>query len=490
MKVILTAEFKHETNRYAPGVTDMELYTQRNAVFGEQAVRHRFAGAKNETTGFLDFFADKEEYRIVPVLAMNAAPGPAVAQDVWEMVKDRLVEAVDQTPKVDGLLLSLHGAMVTEAFEDGEGELLAVLRQKVGPEVPIITTLDLHANVTRKMIDHADGFFPFDYYPHTDMYETGLRAAKCMFRTLEGQIRPVLRWSKLDMMLPYMPTEHPVFSGFLSQAQGLRDSGGLIEVSICHGFFASDIFEQGTAVLAVADEDAALAQRTADSLGKQIFDARKQLHRSFYTPQEAVALAMNSAVHPVVLADVADNPGSGGSADATGLLRTLIEMDAQDVAVAVIYDPQTVEAAQKAGVGSRLRVSIGGKTVPESTGGPVECEAYVKAITDGRFRNRDKMCQGLLVNFGKCAVLCVGTIQVIVCSCRAQPWDLEIYRHCGIAPQDMQILMVKSAAHFRASFSTVSERILDVEAPALAPQSPRMLPLARCRRPIYPMDDL
>ena len=490
MKTILIAEFRHETNRYAPGVTDMQIYAQRNAVFGEEAVRARFAGAKNEMTGFMDFFREKEQYRIVPVLAMNAAPGAPVEQGVWQLVKDKLLEAIRAQTKVDALLLCLHGAMVTEQYEDGEGELLEALREQVGPDVPIIATLDLHANITQKMVRCADAFFPYDYYPHTDMYEAGLRAAACTYKTLEGLVRPVMACKKLDLILPYMPTACEAFAPFLEKAQSMRDQGAVIDVTVCHGFFASDIYEQGVAVLAVTNADASLAQNIADALGQEIFAARKQLHRTFYEPQEAVEIAQSSTQYPVVLADVADNPGSGGSTDSTLLLRTMIEKNVQDAAVAVICDPQVVEQAQQAGVGSCIRASLGGKVAPEVTGGPICCDAYVKAITDGKFCNRDEMCQGLLVNFGTCALLQVGGIQIIVSSFRTQPWDLEVYRHCGIQPQDMKILMVKSAAHFRASYGKIAAQILDVQAPALAPQEPQMLPLTHSRRPIYPLDDM
>ena len=490
MKTILIAEFRHETNRYSPGITDMEIYTQRNAVFGEDAVRERFAGAKNEMTGFMEYFSSKSNYRIVPVLAMNAAPGGVVDQKVWNLAKDSLLQAIDREEKVDGLLLCLHGAMVTETFEDGEGELLEVLRQKVGANVPIIASLDLHENITGKMVSFADAFFPYDYYPHTDMHEAGLRAAACMYRTLEGEIKPVMAYKKLDLILPYMPTAQETFAPFLAKAQAMRNQGRIIDVTICHGFFASDIYEQGLAVIAVTDGDATLAQEIADDLGKQIFEARKKLRRMFYSAEEAVDIALNSDVYPVVLADVADNPGSGGSTDATVLLRTMIEKNVSDAAVAVICDPETVLQAETAGVGSTIQVQLGGKVAPEVTGGPIACSAYVKAITDGLFRNRDQMCRGLLVNFGKCAVLQIGGIQVIVSSFRTQPWDLEVYRHCGIQPQDMKVLMVKSAAHFRASFGTVATRILDVQTPALAPQNPDMVPLAHSRRPIYPLDDI
>ena len=490
MKTILSCEFKHETSRYIPGVTSFSDYEKRNAVVGEEAVLNRFAGAQNETTGFYDFFRNKDGYQVKSVLAYNAAPGAPVDQKVWQFVADSMVSAIRQTPKVDGLLLSLHGAMVTEQFEDGEGELLKVLREQVGKEIPIIVTLDLHANITQKMVDNADGLYPCDYYPHTDMYENGLRAAECMYRTLEGEIWPVLRWKKLDLIFPTISTAQPVLAGFVRDAQALRNYGKILNVNIGHGFFASDIYEQGACVVAITDRDADLAQKTANDLGDRIFAARKDLTRKFYTAQEAVQEALNSDSFPVVLADVADNPGAGGSTDAPELLRAMIEMDVQDAAAAVICDPEVVKQAISAGVGATIEVSLAGKAAPELTGGPIECTGYVKAITDGWYRNQDKMCKGLLIQLGPTVLLQVGGVDVIVCSYRAQPWDLEVYRHIGISPEKKKILMVKSAVHFRASFERIAAKILDVHAPALAPQMPDMLPLAHSRRPIYPMDDI
>lgn len=182
VKTVILAEFKHETNRYSPGLTDEAAYAARAAYYGEERIRQGYAGAKNEMTGFLNYLDALDEIQVVPVLALNASPGPVVSSRVWVDTRDRLLQAIDAQECVDGILLALHGAMVTEETEDGEGELLACLRQKGGVQVPIITTLDLHANVTQKMVDHADGLFPYDYYPHTDLYESGIRAAKCMMR--------------------------------------------------------------------------------------------------------------------------------------------------------------------------------------------------------------------------------------------------------------------------------------------------------------------
>lgn len=488
MKHVVIAEFKHETNSFTPKITDKQAFKDRNYLFGNEVVE-RFTGVKNETGGFIDFFSDKEDYRLIPSIAFNAQPGGIVAQDVFEIAKDSILKTIKEEPVIDGILLALHGAMVTECCQDGEGELMEALRKVVGPNIPIITSLDLHTNMTEKMVANCDAMFVYDNYPHTDTYEAGVRAAKCMYETLEGKIKPVLRYRKLDIMLPYMPTAEPVMAKFVEEEKLLRKQEGIVNVNICHGFFSADIYEQGMAVVVVADDDKELAQNVANEFGGKIWNARKELRRNFYTIDGAIDEALSTEEGPYVFADVADNPGAGASCDGTHMLRRLIERKVKNVAVAVICDPEVVEQAEKAGVGEIIHVNLGGKMCPEISGDPIECDAYVKAITDGKFYNRDYL-KGVLTLLGKTAVLDIDGISVIVSSIRTQPWDLEVYRSNGIVPQDAKILMVKSTIHFRASYSTIAHKILDVELPGLAPQSPEMLTYKNSRRPIYPLDDM
>ena len=488
MKTIICAQFKQETNRYAKGVSGLTEYMQREYSFDEEEIRNAFQGTRSEMGGFFDVLDQQNNCKLIPVCALNASPGPVTAQSIWEEVCNALVYAIQEAPKVDGILLALHGAMVTEEMEDGEGELLEVLRSYVGPDVPIVTTLDLHANVTEKMIQCATAFFPCDYYPHTDFYECGVRAARCIWDTIAGKTHPVMNWNKLDLIFPYVMTQSPSFVPLLRKAQSWREMGTLLNASICHGFFASDIFEQGAAVVTVADGDGLLAQELADDLAADIWDSRDYLGRSFYTADEAVKIALEADTYPVVIADVADNPGSGATTDSVLLLRKLLEVDARDVAVAVIYDPETVIQAKNAGVGAQIEVSLGGKLAPEITGGPLQCSALIKNLTDGYVENTGPMNTGVVLTYGDCALLQIGGLQVIVCSSHTQPYDLEIYRHCGIEPENMKILIVKSAVHFRASFGAIASKILDVETPALGPMNPAMLPLDHSRRPIYPLD--
>ncbi len=486
MKKILVAQFKHETNSYSPGVTDRAAYNARNAVFGEAGIRNRFRGARNETTGLMDFFADKADIQLIPVLAFDAMPGPKVDQTVFREVKELLLEALDQP--VDGILLSLHGAMVTTEMEDGEGELLSAIRQKVG-DIPIMVTLDLHANITQKMVDNATALFVCDYYPHTDMYETGLRAAQCMYRTLLGEVKPVMAWKKLPMIIACTSTMDGVMKEFTDRFQAIRSLPGVLSANLAHGFFHANIYEQGMAVVTVTDGDAQQADRLAEDFAREVWDAREQLKYEPLTADGGIDAALASDAFPVVLADAADNPGGGGTGDAVLLLRRLIQRQVEGAVVAAIFDPETTQQAAKAGVGAWIDARIGGKVAPEVTGGPVECRAYVKAVTDGKYHNTGPTYHGLLMDHGMLAVLQVGTVTVLTGSIRVQAWDTELLRSCGITPEKQKVIVVKSAVHYRGSYKEVAEKMLSVETPAAASQRIRDFDLDRCRRPMYPLDE-
>ncbi len=487
MRKILIAQFKHETNSYSPGITDRAAYEARNAVFGEAGIRTRFRGAKNETTGLMDYFGDKADVQLIPVLAFDAMPGPRVDHALFEEVKGLLLQAMEQP--LDGILLSLHGAMVTTGTEDGEGELLAAIREKVGDSIPVMATLDLHANITQKMVACATGLFVCDYYPHTDMYETGLRAAECMYRTLRGEVRPVMAWRKIPMIITCTSTMEGVMKQLTQRFQTIRTLPGVLSANLAHGFLYANIYEQGMAALFITDGDGEKAQALADDYAREVWSCRKQLKYEPLTADQGIDRALASDTFPVVLADAADNPGGGGTADATGLLRRLIERQVQGAVMAAVYDPETTVQAAKAGVGATIDVNIGGKVAPEVTGGPVSCRAYVKAITDGKYHNTGPTYHGLLMDHGMLAVLVVGTVTVLVGSIRAQAWDAELLRSCGIAPEKQKVIAVKSAVHYRGSYMEVTDKMFSVESSAAASLQIEKFDLDQCRRPMYPLDE-
>lgn len=296
-KTILVGEFKHETNSFMPEKSGVEAFMARDYFFGEEIFKV-FQGVRNELGGILDYFCPIENCRLVPVMAFNAQPGGIVTREVFQSARDALLEAIEKQERVDGILLALHGAMVAEGYPDGEGALLETLRDKVGTEVPIIASLDLHCNLTKKMVKYADAFFPYDYYPHTDTYEAGIRAA--------------------------------------------------------------------------TDGDLGKAQKISSELADEIWKDRENLRRNFWTIDEAIDDAKEKGEAPVVFADISDNPGSGATGDGTHMLRRLLERKVEGVAAVIIYDPETVEQASSSGVGTTLKIRLGGKICPDIAGEPID----------------------------------------------------------------------------------------------------------------------
>ena len=472
MKKILVAQFKHETFSASPLISDEKAFRERDYLFYED-IYPRFHGARNELGAFFDVFEKEEGYELIPVIAFNAQPGGIVSSHVFKKAQNELIQTILSMDRVDGILLALHGAMVCQCCFDGEGELLSSLREAVGNDIPIIASLDLHANITDLMIEKATAFFPYDYYPHSDTYEAGYRAAECMRDSLSGLIDPVVVHHKLSIDLPLMPTEEPCLKKHLIKAQSYRNKGSFINVNIVHGFYLSDIKEQGMDVVVVSNGNKEQAQLLADELADELWKDADSFHRDFADLDAALEEIIRSDKMPFVIADCADNPGGGASGDTTGLLRALLESDIKNVAFASIYDPQCVQTAKRAGVGNMVHVSIGGKVAP-GTGAGIECDAYVKLISDGKHYTKD-YCKGTLTNLGTTAVLVVNGIEILVCSHRVQAWDLEAFRSNGITPEDKKILCVKSSVHYRTSYSKVACKIFDVDLPSIMPLDPKKI---------------
>lgn len=491
MKHILVAEFKLESNGFAKGETTIQDYKNRNLVFGDEIFSY-FKGVKNEIGGFLDFFRDKEDVTLHPAVAANAIPGPRAAREVFDLVLEKILETYRSMEQADALLLSLHGAMLIagEDGADGEGLLLEKLREVVGNEIPIFVTLDLHANISDKMAKYTNAMFVFDCYPHTDTYDRGLEAAEVLYRHLQGKADPKQAYQKVPIMCPTSPTANYPANVVLNKVHEIEARPGIISASVAYGFFFSDTEEMVMSAVAVADGDPELAKQTAAELADFLWNMRAEFFEPLTGLDEAVAMALAEEKGPFVLADGGDNPGGGSSSDGTRVLQALIDNDAQSVAFATIYDPETAAQAIAAGVGSTIHVRLGGKEYPALMGPPVECDAYVKLITDGVFVNKGPMANGVVNHLGPTVLLVIGGIEVIVTQTRFQPWDLNIFYAHGIDPKERKILVPKSYAHYRAHYGTIATNMVNVELPGLTAKDPRSFTYKNLSRPVYPYDFL
>ena len=490
-KRVLIASIKHETNTFSRVPADIAAFEARYCLRSEEILRH-MRSTRVEMAAFFDA-AERYGWHLTHPIATSATPCGKVARAAYDAFAAEILTAIDAEAPWDAILLALHGAMVLEDEEDGEGLLLQQVRDRVGREVPIGVSLDLHANVTDRMAALADVLVSYRTYPHVDQYETAAQVAELIQRRLNGEVRPrtvVARRELLDGADHGRTTAPGPMTETLALADRLlAEDPGLLAASINGGFPWADIHDAGPTAVVVADGDAP-AEAAARTLIDEIWRQRHVTTIKTAGIAEGVAAARGAAGGdgPVVLADFADNPGGGGYGDATGLLRAMIEGDLRNAAFATICDPEAAAACRAAGAGTRVSLSLGGK-VEARYGAPIEVSGVVRRLADGPFHLEGPMAKGSEIDLGPSAVLGVGGIDIIINSNRHQVLDRACFLHVGIEPEAKAVLAIKSAHHFRAAFSPIASRIVVVdEGGGLTSRNYRTLPYRNVRRPVFPLD--
>ncbi len=488
---VLIAQFMHETNTFSKLSTTLEDYRRQRLVEGD-AIVPNFTGTRNELGGFIDA-AKLHGWTPVWGIAANTIPSGPLTREAWEHISGRILDAA-RGSAVDAVCLSLHGAMVSETEDDAEGALLEALRGVVGPDVPIVATLDLHANATERMARNANALVSYRTYPHVDGYERAMQAAQLVEDALRGR-----KYPRCLLVQPAMlkgadhgrTTQPGIMRDLLARADAFEKQPGLNVISIQVGFTWSDIAWAGPSI-AVSHEPGAedAARAAARSLIDEMWLRRTEFSSSYRSITEAVEAARAGGDRPLVLAEGTDNPGGGGYNDAPNLLRALLDAGIANAAVGTIYDPGTVRQALQAGVGSRIEVELGGHTDP-SLGAPVRATAQVMHLSDGNFRNDGPMNAGVQVALGPTAVLRLGGeggIDVVTTSIRMHTIDLQVFLSQGIDPLRKNVLVVKSSQHFRAAFEPIAREVMLVDAGGLCSTDASRFTYAKLRRPIWPLD--
>lgn len=421
-------------------------------------------------------FGAQRGWQIVPLIWAGAVPSAPVTAACFQAITDEIIEGLRRTAPVDGVFLDLHGAMVAEGEPDGEGALLARVRDVVGPGVPVVAALDLHGNISAQMVAAADRLVGFRTYPHVDMAETGRRAAAELDRLLAGA--PSFRsFRQLDFLIPiaWQSTTGQPAAGLYDLVRDADAQG------VCASFFmafpAADFPDCRPSVIAYADSQGQ-ADAVADRIAQAVRDAEPAFRGRSYAPAEGVAEAQRLAAgtdRPVVIADTQDNPGAGGNSDTTGMLRALVEAGAQNAAIGLITDPQAAAAAHAAGVGAVIELALGGKSGIAGDA-PFTARFTVEALSDGNCHATGPYYGGAHLRLGPCACLRIGGVRIAVASEKAQMADRQMFRFLGIDPEAQAILVVKSSNHFRADFAPIAHAILTCAAPGPMPVSPASLP--------------
>lgn len=481
----LIAGFQHETNTFGTtraGLAEFEMADSWPGMLRGADIRDGLKGANLPLAGFIG--AAGGEAELVPVVWCAAEPSAEVTDEAYETITGMILDGLRREAPVDGIYLDLHGAMVTESHADGEGELLRRIRGLVGPDLPLVISLDLHANVTAEMVQHASAMVMFRTYPHLDMAETGARAFPVLRHLVEGgwlfaAHRP------LPFLIPLVAqhTGSAPMQGLYAQAMAVGPAP-LAWTEIAAGFTAADIAEMGPGVLAYAQSQAE-ADAAAEALLAACLAAEPEFDTALRDPGEAVSEAMRLSEGkqaPVILADVQDNAGAGASSNTTGLLRALVERGAQGALLGMLCDAGMADRAHEAGVGAVIEGALGGK----ADGQPYEGRFIVDALSDGRFAFTGEMYAGCIAEIGPCAVLRVDDprcdLRVVVTSLRCQCLDLACFTHIGLDPVKARLVAVKSTVHYRADFEPVASAIVNVAAPGLFPCRLETIPYRRLRK--------
>ena len=480
----------HETSTFLPWPTKLADFEQGFGLYRGKEISARFRGANMCIGGYFDA-AEECQFEIVPLLWGFAYPSGVIARQDYETLKAEFIvrlAGADAARRLDGVLLDLHGAMVVEGLEDGDGDVVAAVRAAIGPERPIIVTYDLHGNHTPRRMQFANASIGYDTYPHVDMAERGREAGKLMWRTVRGEIRPVTALKQVPMFwsAQRQVTAHEPMNEVLQRIHELETRSGILAASVSTGFPWADVPQLGASVFVVADGDQELAQAAANEVGDWIWQQRERWYEPPPSIADGLAAGEKLGRYPIILGDYNDNTGGGAPGDSTAVLQAFVDLKLQDALLLYLVDVDSIEIAHRAGVGAKVRLALGGKS-HSSQGAPVELEVQVVALSDGTFKYDGPMYSGLAGNMGKSAWLRVGGVSIVVVSKREQPLDPAFARSLGIDCAAMKYIAVKSAVHFRSGFEQIAGSIHLVDAPALHSHRFETLSYKR-RQPMYPIE--
>lgn len=489
---LLLAMFKHETNTFSPVPTRLERFFKgAPEPVGGAAALGAYRGTGSGLGGFIEV-AERAGAQIVLPVAAEAPPSGPVDDPAYERIAGLILEQVAQGG-FDGILLDLHGAMVTQTLEDGEGSLLTRLRE-LDAKTPVGIVLDMHANLYDAMVRNCTVLTGYHTYPHIDMFEAGRRSADILVRSIAGQVKPVMAWGSRPM-LPHVMRQgtHAEPNRSLQSRCFDLEASRALAASLFVGFPHADIVNAGLSVVVCTDNDAALAARLRDELLDQAWRDRRGF---VFQPEplvESVSRARQMTEGPVFLLDHCDNSASGGTMDTTAVLAEVLRQGLPDTAFYAIHDPQAASMAAEAGIGANVTLSLGGKAELPSLGlpnPPLQVSGRVKHVFDGRYRNEGPMATGLMNNTGTTAVLDTGNVEIVIISRHHEPFDRSCLQSAGIDPSKKRYVVLKSRVHWRAGFGDIARQVVECAGLGVTTSDYSQLTFSKVRRPVFPLDEI
>jgi microcystin degradation protein MlrC len=488
---LVIARFQHETNTFSAVPTPPEAFSVRRG----PAARASVIGTEWPMAPFVELAERLGATYSTPV-ATDAEPSNRVADVVFEQVANAIVDEAGQA--CDAILLELHGAMATERIDDAEGELLARVR-RAAPGVPICVSLDLHANVSQRMIDNLDAVVGYKTYPHVDYRATGEHVARIAHGLLEGRLRPVTRWRQVPILACTlaMGTDRGPMARAVAEARAAEQEPGVLAVSVFGGFPLADVTDAGLAVTVTTHDDAPLAQRVADRIARQLWTEREQLiyvsPRASDSLAQALRLANEPGHGPVLIFDHSDNVYSGGTADTMDVLESALAAGLTGIATSPICDPEAVAEIWHGGVGAQVEVDVGNK-VPQPLlqrmRSPLRIRGRITCLHQGEIPMPGSIFGAYHQSLGRTAVIDTGHAKLVISERRNEPADRKLFLDLGIDPAAQKFLLIKSRMHCIPVFMPLAKGLVHCDSDRGGPTSSliSLFPITRMRRPLYPLD--
>ena len=485
---IAIGQISQESNSFVSALAEIDLF--RNSYLHEGDELFQLASSDTEIAGMLAV-CQEEGAEVVPLIATRSVSGGPLSDECYGTLKSKMLARLRASGSVDAVLLSMHGSMLAESEDDTEGDGLAAIREIVGDAIPVVLTLDLHANVTPTMVQHASVIVAYEHYPHDDARDTGERAARLLFRVLSGEVRPAMALAKVPMHVS--GCEGQTFGDgpmvhLTKRAREIEQEPNILSISCFHVNPYQDIPGCGSGAVVITDGDVDLAGILARDFAEEFWVRRHAFIPELLTVEQAVERGRAITGGPVLLVDNADCAGGGAAGDSAAVLREMLRLHSQERSHLMVVDPAAAEACAAAGIGSEIRVSLGHRIDP-IWGEPLAVSGCVSHLSDGRFRYDGGMFGGTMASMGLSALIEIGEIRLLVMSKPTYDWADEQFRSVGLLARDAKFIGVKNPMNYRFAYRGIAKAAFIVDTPGPTPAIVHSLPFERIQHPIFPFED-
>jgi len=484
----------HETNTFQSVKTDYEAFEEFEFLRGNE-IAERHANSKFTLGGYFQA-AQKFEFDLVPLLFAFAGPTGTVTKDAFDRISEEMIDLLKQNGPWDGVLLAQHGGGVTEEYPDLDGEISRRVREVVGPDTPVVMTMDLHCNITQRQVANTEAIVAFRTNPHLDAVERAVEASEILVKTIQGEIRPVQHLVQVPMLINIVkqPTSFGPMKEIMDDVEEVLKKPNVLSVTCGQGFPYADVDQMGVSFLVVTNGDAKLAEEQANWLAKRAWDRRAELQNDSPSVEEAVSRAISAPLDgkPTVIMDVGDNVGGGGPADSTHILAELMlqGLSGEKSLLLSLFDPSNVQACISAGVGSTITLKVGAGT-DDLHGEPIEVTGNVRAITDGKFEEPKPTHGGLrFFDYGPSVALDTenGYTMLLHTIRGIGNMSREQYYSIGITPEDYKVVICKGTVSPRAAYEPIAREIIVADSPGVTSANMSSFSYMHRRKPLYPFE--